>query len=305
MTRVAALGMTQVAALGMTLVVGCRQEKQPDAYGNIEATEVIVGSQANGQLTTFTPNEGNVIPRGAVTAVVDTTALKLQLLQIAAQRVASEARVTEVSRQIEVFQTQRTIALRNYERTKRLFDQQAATAQQLDQAERDYKTLGAQIDATSAQQQTAARDVASNDAHVSQVRDQIRKATVTNPINGTVLATFVKNGEVVQVGQALYKVANLDTVELRAYLSEPQLAEVKLGKTVQVSIDVGQKTRQTTNGVVSWISSQAEFTPTPIETRDERSNLVYAIKVRIQNRSGAFKIGMPADVMFSTVVAEK
>ena len=119
------------------------------------------------------------------------------------------------------------------------------------------------------------------------------------------LATYVKAGEVVQPGQALYKVANLDTMELRAYVTEPQLSELKLGKVVQVAIDVGEKTRRTMSGKVSWIASQAEFTPTPIETRDERTNLVYAIKVRIANPNGVLKIGMPADVQFSTVVANK
>jgi HlyD family secretion protein len=293
-----------IAVLAIALL-GCKKEQQPDAYGNIEATEVIVGAQAAGQLTTFTPNEGNVIPRGQVTAVVDTIPLQLQLKQIAAQRVASQSRVTEVSKQMEVLETQRAIALREYQRTQRLFDQQAATAQQLDQSERDYKTLGAQIDQARAQRQTATEDVASTDAQVAQIREQIRKATVTNPVSGTVLATYVKNHEVVTIAQSLYKVANLDTVELRAYVTEPQLAEVKIGKTVRVSIDVGEKTRRTADGVVSWIASQAEFTPTPIETRDERTNLVYAMKVRIQNKNGVFKIGMPADVQFGTQVAAK
>jgi HlyD family secretion protein len=119
-----------------------------------------------------------------------------------------------------------------------------------------------------------------------------------------VLATYVKTGEIVQPGQALYKIANLDTVELRAYVTEPQLSEVKLGRVVQVAIDAGNQ-RRTLPGVVSWVSSQAEFTPTPIETRDERSNLVYAVKVRVANPNGALKIGMPADIEFSNVVASK
>jgi len=289
----------------LVAAAGCNRERQPDAYGNMEATEVVVGSQASGQLVRFTPAEGQVVNAGTITAVVDTTALVLQLRQIAAQRGASVSRVGEVEKQIGVLETQRAIAQRNYERTKRLFGQQAATAQQLDQAERDYKTLIAQIEATRAQQRTAAQDIVASDAHVAQIRDQISKARVTNPVSGTVLATYVEAGEVVQPAQPLYRIANLDTLELRAYLGEAQLSQVKLGQVVQVTIDAGDDKRQTMPGTVSWISSQAEFTPTPIQTRDERSNLVYAVKVRVANRGGTLKIGMPADVELPAVVAKK
>jgi HlyD family secretion protein len=292
-------------ALMLVAIIGCGGERQPDAYGNMEATEVVVGSQAAGQLVSFTPAEGQVVSVGSVTAVVDTTALVLQLQQVAAQRGTSVARVGEVEKQIGVLETQRAIAQRTYERTRRLFDQQAATAQQLDQAERDYRTLIAQIEAARAQARTAAQDIVTSDARVAQIRDQIAKARVTNPVSGTVLATYVKAGEVVQPGQPLYRIANLDTLELRAYVGEAQLSEVKLGQVVQVSIDAGGDRRQTMPGRVSWISSQAEFTPTPIQTRDERSNLVYALKVRVANRGGILKIGMPADVELPIVTAKK
>jgi HlyD family secretion protein len=293
-----------LAALGMTLIIGCKADKKPDAYGNNEATEVVVGAQASGQLVSFTPNTGDQVALGAVTALVDTIPLSLQLQQIVAQRLAGAGKVEEVGKQIGVLEIQRVIALRGYERQRRLFDQQAATAQQLDQAERDYRTLVAQIEAARAQQRTASQDIRSMDARVAQIRDQMRKASVRNPVGGTVLATFVEAGEVVQAGQPLYKVANLDTVELRAYVTEPQLPQVKLGKPVTVVVDDGGS-HQTLSGTVSWIASQAEFTPTPIQTRDERTNLVYAIKVRLLNRDGLLKIGMPADLQLSTAVAAK
>jgi HlyD family secretion protein len=294
------------AAIGLvTTLAACNRERQPDAYGNIEATEVVVGSQASGQLAAFSPVEGQVIGSGTVTAVVDTTALALQLQQAVAQRATGVSRVGEVEKQIGVLDTQRAIALRAYERTRRLFDQQAATAQQLDQAERDYKTLIAQIEAARAQEKTATQDIASTDARVAQIRDQIGKARVINPVAGTVLATYVKAGEVVQPGQPLYRIANLDTLELRAYFGEAQLSQVKLGQVVRVSVDAGNGSRQVIPGTVSWVSSQAEFTPTPIQTRDERSNLVYAVKVRVANRGGVLKIGMPADIELPTVVAAK
>jgi len=290
---------------GVLLVAGCRKATPPDAYGNVEATEVVVGAQANGQLESFTPAEGNTIASGETVAVVDTSGLVLQLDQLEAQRGVSGSRVNEVRKQIGVLETQQAVAQRTYDRTKRLFDQQAATAQQLDAADRDLRTLNAQIEQAKAQRQTATVDVSSSDARVAQIRDQIRKSKVANPVSGTVLTTFVKAGEFVQTGQPLYKIANLDTLELRAYISEPQLAGVKVGQQVQISIDTGTKARRTLSGTVSWISSQAEFTPTPIETRDERTNLVYAIKVRVPNTNRVLKIGMPADVQLTTVTASR
>jgi len=292
--------------LGLSLVLGgaaaCTGTAGPDAYGNIEATEVVVGAQAAGQLESFTPAEGNVLPLGATVGVIDTTTESLQLQQVSAQRTASASRATEVTKQIGVLEAQRPIAQRAYERTRRLFDQQAATAQQLDQAERDYRTLLAQVEVARAQRAAALHDVAASDARAAQARDQLRKSVVTNPVGGTVLTTYVRTGELVQVGQPLYKIANLDTMELRAYLTETQLTSVKVGKTVAVSVDAGAA-RRTIPGVVSWVSPTAEFTPTPIETRDERVNLVYAFKVRVPNPDGMLKIGMPADVQLTTVAS--
>ena len=280
------------------LSAACGSAGDADAYGHMEAIDVVVGSQSTGQLESFAPVEGIKLPAGEIVAVVDASSLELQLQQTTAQRTASASRVEEVARHIGVLQTQAEIAQRAYERMRRLYDQQAATAQQLDQAERDYRTLVAQIGAAAAQRETASREVASADARVAQIRDQIAKSRVANPLAGTVLATYAKKGEFVQTGQPLYKIASLDTLELRAYVAESQLAQIKLGQLVTVSVDVSSDDRRSLPGTVVWISSQAEFTPTPIETRDQRSNLVYAIKVRVANRDGLLKIGMPADVQF-------
>lgn len=297
--------MSAVVIAAMVVAAACRSDRPPDAYGHIEAIDVVVAAQTTGQLESFRASEGTHLAAGEVVALVDASTLQLQLQQIAAQRTATVSRVEEASAQIGVLETQTAIARRAYERVRRLYDQQAATAQQLDQAERDYRTLGAQIQAAAAQRQTASREAASADARVAQIRDQIAKSRVTNPIAGMVLATYAKAGEFVQAGQPLYKIASLDTLELRAYVSEPQLARVKIGQTVQVSVDVSGKDRRLLPGTVIWISSQAEFTPTPIETRDERSNLVYAIKVRVANRDGLLKIGMPADVQFTPSTASR
>jgi HlyD family secretion protein len=318
----------------------CSQQPQPDAYGNVEADEVVVSSEVGGQLTTFTVEEGQMLAAGDKAGTVDPTQLTLQRGQAMAQRDAAVSRVSEINNQAQALSAQRDalqaqhdaavaqrgalqsqleIARRNHERMQRLFAQQAATAQQLDQAERDDRVLqdqvkaqdqqveaqlrqvgaqSAQVAVAQQQRRTAQTQIAAADAQVAQLDDRIRRAVITNPSAGTVLVTYAKPGEVVQPGQPLYKIADVGNVDVRAYVTEPQLASVKIGKQARVNVDAGDKQRQTLTGTVSWVSTQAEFTPTPIQTRDERADLVYAVKIRVPNQNGVLKIGMPADVEF-------
>jgi HlyD family secretion protein len=330
----------------LVLIVGaaanCARPSPPDAYGNVEATAVVVGAEAAGRLVSFTPQEGDALAADAVVGTIDVVELGLQRDQLAAQRGASASRVNEVAQQIDVLQAQRDgatagreaaraqvaaldaqreMARRTYDRTQRLAAQQAATAQQLDQAERDVRVLDEQIKAqeeqvkaqesqikahtqqiaaTRAQQQTASAQLTSSAAQIAQVTERMRKARISNPIAGTVLTTYAKAGEFVQPGQPLYKVANLDSVDVRAYVTEPQLSQLKIGAVARVTVDVAGASRRSLPGTVTWISSEAEFTPTPIQTREERGDLVYALKIRVPNEGGILKIGMPADVQFDT-----
>lgn len=283
----------------ITLLAACNRGRQPDAYGTFEASEVVVSTQAIGMLKSFTPTEGARLARGEVVGLVDTVQLGLQREQLVAQREATQSHVTEISQQINVLDVQRAIALRTYERTRRLFNQRAATAQQLDQAERDYKVLVAQIGAARAQQQSAAKETTSGEARVAQIQETLSRSRIINPQDGTVLATFAHAGEIVQPGQPLYKIANLDSLTLRAYISEQQLHAIKLGSIVQVHVDSGDGKVSAVPGRVEWIASKAEFTPTPVQTRDERADLVYGVKIVVPNKDGMLKIGMPADVDLS------
>ena len=278
----------------------CSRNNEPDAYGTFEAEEVVVSAETTGRLATFTPVEGAQLARGALVAVVDTTQLSLEREQVVAQRQATGARGNEVAQQIRVLEIQRAVARRNYDRTRRLFAEKAATAQQLDQAERDYRVLGAQIDALRAQRQSVAREVSSGEARVAQISERVGKSRIVNPVRGTVLATFVHAGELVQPGQALYRIADLDTLTLRAYVAENQLQSLRLGGQVEVRIDSRDGQTTALPGTITWISSKAEFTPTPIQTRDERADLVYAVKVRVPNSQGLLKIGMPGDLTLAT-----
>lgn len=274
----------------------CGRGSEPDAYGNFEANEVSVSAQTSGQLVWFTPTEGAQLAAGAVAGLVDTTQLALERAQMIAQREATSARVAEAGNQVQVYQAQLAIAERNYERMRRLFEQSAATAQQRDQAEREYRTLVAQIAAARAQQQSVSREVASTTARVAEITDRIAKSKIINPEGGTVLATYAKAGEVVQPGVPLYKIADVDTLIMRAYITENQLSSVRLGQQVHVHVDQGGGNLLTLPGEVRWVSSKAEFTPTPIQTRDERADLVYAVKIYVPNPKGVLKIGMPGDV---------
>jgi HlyD family secretion protein len=333
-------GRLGAIATAAALACGCAQKDQPDAYGNVEAIDVVVGAEAAGQLTTFNPQEGQKLPAGAMVGSIDPTELGLERSQLTAQRAATASRVSEIDQQAAVLRSQQLAATaqrdaaraqraaleaqldtarRNFERTKRLADQQAATAQQLDQAERDYRVLeqqvraqqeqiaaqehqitaqGNQVDANRAQRKTAQDQVASADAQIARVTERVRKSDVRNPVAGTVLATYAKAGEIVQPGQPLYKIADLGTVEVRVYVGERQLSAVHLGAQAQVTADAGGG-RRSISGTVSWVSSQAEFTPTPIQTREERADLVYAVKVRVANEGDLLKIGMPVDVRFA------
>ncbi len=307
---------------------GCSRAPEPDAYGNVEADEVVVSSEVGGQLTTFTVEEGQTLAAGDKAGTVDPTQLTLQRGQASAQRDAAVSRVSEITSQVQALSAQRDalqaqrnagVAQRNRERTQRLFAQQAATAQQLDQAERDDRVLqdqikaqeeqieaqgrqvaaqAAQVAAAQQQQRTAQTQIAAADSQLAQLDDRIKRAAITNPSAGTVLVTYAKPGEVVQPGQPLYKIADVRTVDVRAYVTEPQLASVKIGKQARINVDAGDKQLQTLTGTVSWVSTQAEFTPTPIQTRDERADLVYAVKIRVPNQNGVLKIGMPVDVEF-------
>jgi len=310
------------------LAVGCAPEVEPDAYGNVEAVDVVVGAEASGRLVTLNVAEGDRIAASTTVGAIDAVQLELERARVTAERAAGQSRVNEIGLQVEALiaqreaaesrhaalDSERRIAERGYERLQRLYDQRAATALELDRAEREYRTLvdqaraqgqevagrARQIDAARAQQQTARQQVLAAESQIAQTGDRIRRSEISNPVAGTVLTVYARAGEFVQPGQPLYKIANLETVDVRAYVAEPDLSRVRIGQRVQVSVDAGGGARRTLPGTITWVSSEAEFTPTPIQTRQQRADLVYAIKVRVANEDGLLKIGMPVDLQLRT-----
>lgn len=281
-----------VASLGLA---ACAADDAPDAYGNIEADDIVIAAQTAGPILRFDAREGDALAAGALAVLVDTVPLALERQQLAAQRGVIASRRRESDAQLRAVAAQLEIAERALARTTRLRDGEAATAQQQDAAERDVRVLGAQRDALTATGAALAAELAAVDARIATVADRIARASVRAPVGGTVLATYARIGESVQVGQALFSIADLGTLTLRAYVTGTQLGGFALGQAVTVRASIGDSL-VAFPGEIAWVSSRAEFTPTPIQTRDERSDLVYAVKVRVRDPDGRLKVGMPADV---------
>ena len=296
------LAKPRCAVLGAALLAlsACRRSTTADAYGNFEAEETVVSAEVSGQLLRFTPEEGTPLAADSLIALVDTLALSLERAQFVAQRTGLVARQSEAREQLRGLEVQKEIARRTRERIDRLFASQAATSTQRDQVERDDRLLASQATGARDGILRANADIAALDARMASLQDRIHRARVRNPIAGTVLATYARTGEIIATGQPLYRIANLDTLTFRLYVTGVQLATLKLGTPLPVHVDGAAESLRTYSGTVRWIAANAEFTPTPVQTRDDRGGLVYAVKVRVANRDGALKIGMPGDVTLPT-----
>lgn len=314
--------MKQLSILSILLfliaALGCNSDNDPaDAYGNFEAVETTVSAQATGELQKFTVQEGESLDSGQTVGRIDTEQLELRKAQLLASKRAIQSRTPNVSaqlspyeQQIAVQQQQRKHLRREQERSQNLVAAGAATAKQLDDINAQLETLDRQIALT--RQQRAAQASALNtqrsgtvaeaaplSEQVKQLDDQIAKASIVNPIGGTVTVKYAEPGEVVSYGKPLYKIAALNNITLRAYVGGDQLVNIKPGQRVQVAVDAPEGALKTYDGVVRWISSKAEFTPKIIQTKEERVNLVYAMKISVTN-DGGLKIGMPGEVRFSS-----
>jgi HlyD family secretion protein len=288
--------MTLAAFLAATLA-SCDAD-EPDAYGNFEATEVTVAAEVGGRLLSFSVEEGDRAAEGVVLGVVDTVPLLLERRATRARRAAAAARAREAGANIAALTVQRTIADRELARTERLLQQSAATAQQGDRAEREARVAQEQLAGARAARGSAAQEVAALDAQVALLDDKLARSRVVSPRNGTVLARYVEAGEYVQAGQPLFKLAPLDSLTFRAYVSNAQLSQLRIGQEVRVGVDRADSIA-TLPGRIVWIASAAEFTPTPIQTRDERADQVYAVKVTVANPDGRLRIGMPGELVLA------
>ncbi len=290
------------AAFLLINLAGCNKgEDRSDAYGNFEATEVLVSSEATGKLLTLGVEEGAQIKAGSAIGLVDTLGLHLKKKQLLAAKMAIRSKLQNEQVQIDVFLEQKENLEREIKRVDRLFEEAAATAKQRDDIHGELKVLNNRIDATKSQLSTANRGLLSElapiEAQIEQIEDQLNRSILTSPISGTVLSKYAEAGEVVVFGKPLFKVADLKELTLRAYVDATQLGAIKIGQKVKVYTDGADGSLKENDGTLSWVASSAEFTPKIIQTREERVNLVYAIKVVVPN-DGSIKIGMPGEVKF-------
>ena len=283
------------AILTITTFACGNQKNQADAYGTFEATEIMVASQSNGEITEAFINEGDVVKEGQLAYVTDTVQLHLKLKQLSAQFKALLSRKPNVSVQLEALQVQLKQAEHELTRIQKLYASNAATAKQKDDADALVKLIKSQLQAMESGLTINTNSINEEAQPISiqmeQTRDLLQKCRVYSPINGMVLNTYIEKGEMATIGKQLFKVVNMDELFLRAYVTGDLFAKLKLNSNAKVLVDDGNGGFKTYTGVVTWISNKAEFTPKTIQTKDERANLVYAVKVKVKN-DGFIKIGM-------------
>jgi HlyD family secretion protein len=290
--------------------------KGADASGTFEADEVIVSSEVTGKILKMDLQEGSFLPRDSVAVVIDSTQLVLQKEQVQATIGALSQKTADVKPQVKLLQDQIAVQKAQVEnaqyekaRTERLIKADAATAKQLDDLNNQIDVLEKQIavneqqikvqeSSTGTQNSTVMSEFKPLRRSVAEIQDQVDKTHVINPISGTVLTKYAMAGEFTTPGKALYKIADLSLITLRAYITGTQLSQVKLNQAVKVRVDDGSSKYREYDGVITWISDKAEFTPKTIQTKDERANLVYAVKIHVKN-DGYLKIGMYGEVKFN------
>ena len=282
------------------LAASCGTEAEFDAQGTFEATEVVVSSEATGRILNFEVEEGMAVEANQMVGVIDSVQLHLQRKQLVAQQSALLGSRPDVKKQVAALREQ--IAKQNEElrRVENMLKDGAATKKQKDDIEAQIKILESQLDATLStldkNTSTINNNSAALEAQIAALDDRISKCRVISPVGGTVLVKYAEAGELATVGKPLMKIADLDNIYLRAYFTSDQLAKVNLGDEVKVVADFGGEERYDYTGRVAWISSESEFTPKTIQTKDSRANLVYAVKIAVEN-DGRLKIGLAGEVV--------
>lgn len=288
--------------LTMSLFACHEDGQETDAYGNFETTEIYISAEVAGKLLGLHPSEGDRIQKNELIASLDSTQLYLKKRQLQATVEALKSKLQNVPVQLDVYNERMRIMERELQRVQALLADGAATQKQLDDLQGELLVVRSQVAATENQLSTANRGILAEirplEWQIAQLDDQIARSQVRSPMSGVVLEKFKEPGELVVVGQPLVKIADLDRMILRGYVSGSLLSGLSVGQAVTVLVDGADGAMNTYEGSISWISPKAEFTPKIIQTREERVNLVYAVKFRVKN-DGYLKIGMPGEVLFN------
>ncbi|UQD56607.1 HlyD family secretion protein [Flavobacterium sp. K5-23] len=276
-------------------LISCSKENdKADGYGNFEATEVTISSEANGKIVFLKLEEGDALEPTNQVGLIDTTQLYFNKQQLIASKNTVFSKSKNVLSQNNVLQEQLKATLIEKRRVQNMFAENAATQRQVDEMDGKVKVLNEQLKSVQTQNAPIANEVKSIDVQIQKIDDQIQKSKIINPIKGLVLAKYAEPNEITAFGKPLYKIADISEMTLRVYISETQLSKIKVSQQVNVKIDTEEEMKNYT-GIISWIASSAEFTPKIIQTKEERVNLVYAVKVKVKN-DGGLKIGMPAEM---------
>ncbi len=276
-------------------IVACNTKNdKADGYGNFEATEVTISAEANGKINYLQLEEGVTLAANTTVGLIDTIQLYLNKQQLIAAKSTIASKSANVLSQKSVLIEQLKTTLIDQKRIQNMFAENAATQRQVDEINGKVNVLKEQIKSVSTQDAPIHHEVKSIDVQIEKINDQIKKSAIINPFKGTVLAKYTEPNEVTSFGKPLYKIADLSTMTLSIYISEKQLNQIKIGQKVTVKIDAEEEMKSY-SGTVAWIASSAEFTPKIIQTKEERTNLVYAVKVKVPN-DGSLKIGMPAEM---------
>lgn len=287
-----------LAMISILALVSCNNRNgKTDAYGNFEVVETQISSEVQGKITELKFEEGQEVKQGDVLLSIDSVSTVLRINQIESQVESARARKVQVASQIDVYDEQARAAEVNKKRIEKLVSDGSAPVKQLDDINDQLKLIAKQKNAVATQMSSIDAEIKALQWQIAQITDQLSKCKVVSPAKGTVLDKYVEKGEIITPGKVICKIADLKVMKLRAFISGSQLSQVKIGQKVKVFIDGANESFQQYDGQVSWISSKAEFTPKIIQTRDERVNLVYAIKIDVPN-DGSLKIGMPAEVKF-------
>jgi len=265
-----------------------------DGYGNFEAIQTTISAEGNGKLLKFTPIEGQALKKDVIVGYIDTVPLALKKEQLLASKNVISSKSRGVISQISVLKSQRRTAQVSKRRIENLIAANAGTQKQLDDINGKIDMINNQIISVESQNAPIVNELKSIDVQVKQIEDQIQKSIITNPVKGTVIVKYAEPNEITSFGKPLYKIANLNTLQLRVYVSEIQLSSIKIGQAVTIKIDTNEDMKSYM-GNITWVASEAEFTPKIIQTKEERVNLVYAVKIDVKN-DGSLKIGMPAEM---------
>lgn len=293
-----------IVAIASVLLSCNRNRFDHDASGTFEATEIVVSAEASGKIEEFNITEGDFIPKDKYLGYIDTTQLFLKKLQLQATTKAINVKRPDISLQIAATKDQIAKAELDKKRIENMFRDGAATQKQVDDIQAQLavlkSTLGAQLNTLSTSVNSIDKESSIYEIQVAQIEDQLRKSHIINPIEGTVLNKYAEVKEMTAAGKPLYRIADTRHLFLRAYIVSNQLSDVSIGQEATVYINTADGTQRPYKGTISWIADKAEFTPKTIQTKDERQNLVYAMKIAVENTNGEIKIGMYGDVDFNS-----